>query len=222
MRSDSDMVFSFGCGNSYVMSAIGVGDINHDGYGDLVMYHPDCSGWPGGLGLYLGHPWINPQSAVFILGETTWNLRGIGTAAGLGDVNGDGINDWAIGSWDDQYSAGWRGRCIVIKGDTTMRVDAETQTGLPPASFSLSAYPNPFNATTTISFTLPKTGDVDLKVHDVTGRVVRVVLGRTQGSPLQAGTHDVVFDGCDLPSGIYFVRLQSGTVSQTQKIVLLR
>jgi hypothetical protein len=92
-----------------------------------------------------------------------------------------------------------------------------------PNRFALDPpFPNPFNASTRISFTLPKAGNVDLNVYDVTGRLVRSLIGQTQGSPLQAGEHSFVFDGSDLPSGIYFVRLDAGEVSQTRKMVLLK
>jgi hypothetical protein len=91
-----------------------------------------------------------------------------------------------------------------------------------PLSFSLLCYPNPFNPSTRISFTLPKAGYVDLNVYDVTGRLVRRLAGGHIGPPLQAGEHEVVFDASDLPSGIYFARLQAGEVSQTRKMVLLK
>jgi hypothetical protein len=93
---------------------------------------------------------------------------------------------------------------------------------LPPSSFSLSVYPNPFNPTTRISFILPKTGNVELNVYNVTGRLVRKLAGGHTGPPLQAGEHSIVFDGSDLPSGIYFVRLEAGEEAQTRKMVLLK
>jgi hypothetical protein len=91
-----------------------------------------------------------------------------------------------------------------------------------PSSFSLSCYPNPFNPSTRVSFILPKAEYVDLNVYDVTGRLVRRLAGGQMGPPLQAGDHEVVFDGGELPSGIYFARLQTGEVSQTRKMVLLK
>jgi hypothetical protein len=170
----------------------------------------------------LGHPTLNRDPAITIVGWTNpLNLIGIRTAASLGDVNGDGVDDIAIGSWDDLAYLGWRGRAVIIAGDTTLRVDAAEPFILPPSSFILSCFPNPFNATTTISFTLPRTGTVDLNVYDVTGRLVRNLAGGCN-PPLQAGEHQIEFDGSDLPSGIYFVRMEAGGISQTRKIVLLK
>jgi hypothetical protein len=91
-----------------------------------------------------------------------------------------------------------------------------------PGRFSLSVSPNPFNATTRITFTLPQPGMVSLAIYDVSGRLVRSGIGQTQGSPLQAGVHHLEFDASDLPSGIYFARLTVAGWSQTQKMVLLK
>jgi hypothetical protein len=222
LHSTPDAVLNFPCVTP--LSAFSAGDFNHDGYNDLILLTDYCaaSDW-GVLSLYLGHPTLNRDPAITIVGWTNpLNLIGIRTAASLGDVNGDSVDDIAIGSWDDLAYLGWRGRAVIIAGDTTLRVDAEEPIILTPSSFSLSCFPNPFNATTTISFTLPKTGVVDLKVNDVTGRIVRVLIGRTQGSPLQEGEHRIAFDASDLPSGIYFVRMEAGGMTQTKKIVLLK
>ena len=88
-------------------------------------------------------------------------------------------------------------------------------------SFAIS--PNPFNARTTISFTLQAAGMVSLEIFDVTGRYV----GARRALPLQhqwypAGQHQVTFDGKDLTSGIYFVRLNTGGQTAVNKILLLK
>ncbi|HEY3296241.1 MAG TPA: T9SS type A sorting domain-containing protein [bacterium] len=89
---------------------------------------------------------------------------------------------------------------------------------LPPSSFSLSCFPNPFNPTTTLSFTLPASSEVTLEVFDVLGRsVYQQNLGR-----MTAGEHQHRFDATTLSSGIYFAKLQSGESSQIRKLVLLR
>ncbi len=93
-----------------------------------------------------------------------------------------------------------------------------------PSSFSLTVSPNPFNPATTFAFTLSAPAQVRLEVFDVRGREVsRVGFGE---SDLQgwysAGTHEVTFDGSDLPSGVYLYRLQAGELSAAGKMVLLR
>ena len=73
-----------------------------------------------------------------------------------------------------------------------------------PASFALRQnYPNPFNPTTTIGYEIPASGYVNLRVFDVLGREVAVLVDGER----QAGTYSVPFDGGHLASGIYYYRL---------------
>ncbi len=86
-------------------------------------------------------------------------------------------------------------------------------------SFELGeAYPNPFNPSTAIRFSLREAGEASLSVFDVTGRMVRAL---ASGS-FEAGTHEFVFHADDLPSGLYVYRLvtRAGTVSAP--VVLLK
>ncbi len=83
---------------------------------------------------------------------------------------------------------------------------------------SMSAYPNPFNPTTTLEFTLPSTSNVELTVHDILGReVTHENLGR-----LTAGQHVIHINGSEWSSGIYFATLKPPARSQTTKLLLLR
>lgn len=88
-----------------------------------------------------------------------------------------------------------------------------------PSEYSLhSPYPNPFNPVTTISFDIPKACNVLLIVYDVSGReVARLVDGFKS-----AGVHEIIFDGSDFSSGIYFARLQADGFSQTRKMLLVK
>jgi photosystem II stability/assembly factor-like uncharacterized protein len=89
---------------------------------------------------------------------------------------------------------------------------------LQPADFTLSAFPNPFNPATTISFTLPHAANVLLTVFDVQGRLVR----EDRLSNQTAGSHRISFDGSDLPSGIYLARLSAGSVQKSTKLLLVK
>jgi len=85
--------------------------------------------------------------------------------------------------------------------------------------FSLNNnYPNPFNPTTTITFTLPGTGKVVLKVFNVLGQEVTTLVDAT----LTAGEHNVEFDGAKFSSGIYFYQLITEDNSITKKMVLIK
>ena len=91
--------------------------------------------------------------------------------------------------------------------------------GGPPHSFAFHApSPNPFNATTRLTFDLPQATPVKLALYDITGRLARLVWD----APLEAGTHGISFDGSGLASGLYFARLDAGRFSATQKLFLLK
>jgi hypothetical protein len=89
---------------------------------------------------------------------------------------------------------------------------------LHPLSFSLSSYPNPFNATTVISFSVPKAGEVKISLYDITGRLARVLDNRR----VEAGEHRIVLNAEGIASGIYFVRLEGTNGAITTKLILLR
>ena len=96
-------------------------------------------------------------------------------------------------------------------------IDRESE--IIPQQFSIQPnYPNPFNSTTTIKYSIAKTSKVDLKVFDITGREVAKLIDFHQNP----GEYTFKFDGTTLAAGTYFVRLQAGDLSQTQKIVLLK
>jgi hypothetical protein len=79
-------------------------------------------------------------------------------------------------------------------------------------------YPNPFNPTTTIGFSLPTTSHVKLTVYDITGRVVRTVLNQVMSS----GSHTIQFDGAGLTSGLYLYRLEAAGIVITNKMTLIK
>ena len=79
-------------------------------------------------------------------------------------------------------------------------------------------YPNPFNPSTKIEYSIPATGKVVLKVFDVLGREVRTLINEFQ----EKGFHNVMFDASNLASGVYFYRVQSGLMSETKKLVVLK
>lgn len=96
-------------------------------------------------------------------------------------------------------------------------VDEMQQRG--PDGFRLSQnFPNPFNPTTMIRYTIPEAGAVSLKVYDLLGEKVATLVDHEQ----QAGTHNVNFNATHLPSGIYFYRIEAEGFESTRKMMLLQ
>ncbi|MGD0038002.1 MAG: pectinesterase family protein [Bacteroidota bacterium] len=88
-----------------------------------------------------------------------------------------------------------------------------------PTAFALHQnYPNPFNPSTTISYDLPRSGMVSLKVYDLLGREVATL---TNGMK-NAGSYREVFDGSKLASGVYFARLKTDAMSNTIKLIMMK
>ncbi|MFC2093996.1 T9SS type A sorting domain-containing protein [Bacteroidota bacterium] len=88
-----------------------------------------------------------------------------------------------------------------------------------PYEYSLSQnYPNPFNPSTLISYELPISGIVTLKVSDILGNEVETLVNEEK----PAGTYEITWLAENLPSGIYFYRLQAADYVQTKKMVLMK
>lgn len=117
----------------------------------------------------------------------------------IGDGNST-VPDWSC--WGESFNA----------------LLAQTIISEPQDFELLGAYPNPFNAATTIRYALPETAVVTLSVFEISGRhIVKLVDGWRQG-----GVHDVTFDASHLPTGVYFARLTSGDFQQTQKLLVIK
>jgi phosphatidylserine/phosphatidylglycerophosphate/cardiolipin synthase-like enzyme len=88
-----------------------------------------------------------------------------------------------------------------------------------PGHFSVSQnYPNPFNPTTTFQFQIPCSGLVCIKVFDILGREVAVLLNEVKS----VGVYQLTWNASTLPSGIYFYRVQVGTNTAVKKAILLK
>lgn len=111
-----------------------------------------------------------------------------------------------VGPWSEVYK--FR---VVITG-----VDDEKQI---PTEFSLMQnYPNPFNPFTTITYHLPKTTNVELKVYDVIGNEIATLVNEEK----PVGIYNVQFTMNNLSSGIYFYKLTAGDYVSTKKMILLK
>jgi hypothetical protein len=133
--------------------------------------------------------------------------------------------------WWDTVAEGWRYHYRVSAVDMADNESeatggSATGTGGPGLPDLVALYqnaPNPFNPTTTIRFSLDRPTHVSIDVYDVSGRRIRTLVnGR-----LHADYHSVDWDGKDewgksVSSGVYFYRLQTGTVSHTRKMVMLK
>ncbi len=124
-----------------------------------------------------------------------------------------GVSDFDINNVDVIISD-QKGTALV----TSQAVNAQlVQHG--PHKFELnSVYPNPFNPSTEISFSVPSDGFLRLSVFNIQGQEVDVIHEGFQS----AGVHAYTWDAADMPSGVYYVRLVSGAKSSTMKAMLMK
>jgi len=110
-------------------------------------------------------------------------------------------------------------RSICLLWKTNKCRDVETEGNIFLKDFELSQnYPNPFNPSTSIQYAINSGQFVSLKVFDVLGNEVASLVNEEK----PAGSYEVKFSATDLPSGVYFYRLQAGSMVETKKMILLR
>ena len=101
---------------------------------------------------------------------------------------------------------------------TALKLTVELRLTAPSPELTLGNYPNPFNPSTKIEFTLPAPAQVHLDVYNVLGQKVVTLIDM----PLSAGKHSVTWDGQSAPSGVYYYRLTAGNFTQNRKMLLLK
>ena len=88
-----------------------------------------------------------------------------------------------------------------------------------PSKFSLDQnYPNPFNPATKISYSVPSTSYVTLRVFNLLGQVVATLVNENKS----AGSYPIVWDASSVPSGVYFYQMKAGSFIETRKMVLMK
>jgi len=127
------------------------------------------------------------------------------------------VNDLDFTDNNTGYIIGAGG--MILKTTTGGTVSLENISSEIPSGFILNQnYPNPFNPSTVIRYSLAENGFINLKVYDLTGKTVAVLVNENQ----KTGSYEVNFDGYNLASGIYFYKLSVNDFTQTKKMVLLK
>ncbi len=113
----------------------------------------------------------------------------------------------------------YRLKQIDTDGSFKYSDEVEVDVKLIPTEFALAQnYPNPFNPVTVISWQLPVSSKVMLKIYDILGNEVSILVNEEQA----AGNYEVKFDGSNLSSGIYYYRIQAANFVNTRKLILLK
>jgi WD40 repeat protein len=150
-------------------------------------------------------------------GSTVSNFKTIGFVDGNGNTTA--TNHYSFE--DNNLSSGtYQYRLKQIDFDGTFEYSnvIEVEVNI-PSEFSLSQnYPNPFNPSTNIEYRIPEDGFVSLSIYNSLGQQVSILVNEDQS----AGNHSLTFSADNLPSGLYFYELRSGSFVETRKMLLLK
>jgi hypothetical protein len=105
-----------------------------------------------------------------------------------------------------------------LEGYNCDGIELSIEGSLSPNNYSLSIYPNPFNPTAKISFFIPQFRSATITVYDITGRRLETLINTN----LNPGNHSLDWNASNYPSGVYFIRMDSGEFTQKQKMVLVK
>jgi len=179
-------------------------DLGYNYDGPISDHNTFLGGQPGFGGEGTGDFW---HPTIFNLSDWAMDtaiIRFEIGSDGAGTSRGWYIDDLVI----TDYSAGIKDEILAIK----------------PNRIGIKAYPNPFNPSTTIEFTLPNTGPTQISVYNISGQRVRVL---SEKDRMRGGPYRVIWDGRDdcgaeLPTGIYLAKVTAGGLSNDIRLLLVK
>jgi len=146
-------------------------------------------------------------------GPTTWSFNWIAPASPPSEITfyaaGNAANSNGFNTGDYIYTTNF----TTTLSQTGVEDDIKK-----PHQLALGNYPNPFNASTNITYELPRAGHVNLAIYSLTGQLISTLVDGSQ----EAGIRSVTWDGSNVPSGIYFYRLSFESETHSQKMTLLK
>lgn len=154
---------------------------------------------------------------------TTWNedtyLSGLTSRDIISIAGVDSNTASAITVSDYNGDSQGADTTFFLSVSTEPFVDVEDEVKNIPSEFILEQnFPNPFNPVTTIQYSIPQRSNVTLKIYDVLGKEIAVLVNEEK----DRGVYNVNFDATGLASGIYLYKLQAGSFVETKKMILLR
>ena len=207
------------------LNGAGSGDFDNDGLPDIVFgsrYMADNTAKVPIFRLeYQGGDETLPSSYVAsIIDSAYWSNNGDMDVISVGNIDGDPADEVL---YTQGYSRGNPTDApmpIIVLDEQFTAVSVEKESDQLPDNFYLNQnYPNPFNPSTTIKFGINQASNIDLRIYDVLGREVAVLVNNEF---MGAGSYNVKFEAKNLASGIYVYRLTAGNFTSSKKMQLLK
>lgn len=215
IREEEDTLDAFG---NYISAG---GDLNGDSYPDIAICDDNWSGdrhWQGRVLIYYGGEDMDSLSDIVVYGVNEDERLGK-EAAFPGDINGDGYPEFLVSSANNNYPG-----YSFITVYTTNTSSTGDQGPQPSArAIRLTSYPNPFNASTVIRYTLLLRTHVKLELFNLAGQKVASLVDEIQFP----GRKSIMWEGLDdrgqpVSSGIYFCKISCNNLTKTERMALLR
>lgn len=170
-----------------------------DFFGYNLYYDSDASGTP-----YNGTDALEGTSPINVANNQAFTLTGLDPTK----TYYFSLTAYDTTPNESDYSTEVSAKVTSVEGD-----------GEIPTKFELfQNYPNPFNPTTIISYNVPKREKVVIKIYDMLGNEISTLVNEIK----TAGSYNVTFNNSNLASGVYLYRMQSGSFTETKKLLLLK
>jgi len=184
---------------------------------------------PVSVKFYLDDPDSGGTAMIGVNGTNTVTTNGVINVQGKTDVNFKWVVPNGLPAYPRIYAVLDQGNAITEihednnKGYNILGISPvlglEDAANILPEDYALyQSYPNPFNPSTTIKYSIPNSDIVNIKVFDILGREVAVLLNEYK----PAGTYNIEFNASRFASGVYFYQLHSGNFVETKKMVLMK
>ena len=189
-------------------------------YWDLAQNYINMNGYTSYWHDEAKVPWLyNPNTQIMISYDDAASI----------EEKGDYINSENLGGamfWEfsgDKYAVLLNTVYETLNDTTYTSVDKNNFIDMPPNTTLHGNYPNPFNPSTTINFELQGKSNISLKIFDVTGKLIKVLVNEEK----ESGYHSVVWDGAgengkEVSSGLYYYRIESNHFVETKQCLLLK
>ncbi len=196
-------LWTFSPGASYIRGIDDVGDVNGDTLHEVAIMTQQ----PGKLIVLNG---LNGSSLFEYTFGTTLNERG-DRVISINSIDTNLSKEMVAGSRD--------GRLICFSGGPNSVIGVNSNSGKIPANYALyQNYPNPFNPVTKINFDIPKSSHVKLRIFDVLGREVAVLVNEN----MKPGKYEAEWNASQFASGVYFYEINTDDFRDVKKMILVK